>query len=105
MLNVVTWLPPEWTVPLLVYKGLVSVLSVVLLIVHMDRQWDRMNSRAQKARYLCLLGFGVLISGASAEQLGEGLEVLSYRHLGALVMSTALAGVALYSIRSEGKGR
>lgn len=81
-------------------KGLLALAGVLLLVWHIDRCWGSMRDRAQKARYLCLLGFGVLLAGASAEQLTVG-SPLELRHWGSLTMSAALAATALYSIRKS----
>ena len=85
-------------------KGLLAGLGVLLLIVHMNSCWSCMADPAQRARYLCLLGFGVLLAGASAEQLRDqpGIEL---RNWGAMVMAAALVAVALYSMSRERRGR
>ena len=78
-------------------KGVLSLVGVVLLLWHMDREWDRMQDRPQRARYMLLLAYGLLVAGASAEQAATDV-VLGVRHWVSLVLSLALVGVASHSI-------
>ena len=98
VLGIVGWFPPEWALWLHVIKGSLAVAGVILLVWHMDTEWERMGG-PQKARYLLLLGYAVLVAGASAEQIDEG-TLVSYRHLASTLLSAALVWVAAYSIRS-----
>lgn len=98
----VAWFPEGLTLPFLALKGVLAVLGVILLILDMNSRWNRVTSVAQQARYLTLLGFAVLLAGASAEQVGEGM-LLSYRHLGAMIMSVALVVTGVLSLRETHK--
>ena len=98
MLGIVEWFPPAWALWFMAIKGTVSAVGVLLLVFHMNTEWDRMHG-PQKARYLLLLGYAVLVAGASAEQVQEGLPV-SYRHLASFALTVALVVVAAWSIRS-----
>lgn len=94
--------PPSWTAPILIAKGMLATVGVMLLVAQMNTAWPAMKDRSQKARYLCLLGFGLLVSASTTEQLNDGI-VIEWRHIGGLVMSAALAGVSLYSLLYEKK--
>jgi len=98
--TVISWFPPEWAQWVFYYKGAVSIISVVLLIVHMLHGWPGKMSRGQRSRYYTLLAFAVLIAGSTLEQLQEG-QPLSYRHLGSAVVSTMLVISMLISIHEN----
>lgn len=100
VIDAISWIPPEWTVPLLFLKGGVAIMGVLLLVFHMNAEWNRMQSNDQRARYLLLLGYAVLTAGGTSEQLKEGVE-LSYRHLGSLLLCIALVLVTAQSIRNS----
>lgn len=46
-----------------ILKGVLALAGTVLLVAHMNRVWDETTDPAQRARYLVLLGFGVLLAG------------------------------------------
>ena len=81
-------------------KGLLALAGVLLLVWHMDHRWAQMKDNAQRARYLCLLGFGVLLAGASVEQHVDS-ATLELRNIGATVMAVAFFATALYSARHD----
>src|SRR5690606_31943654 len=81
-------------------KGILSGLGVVLLVVHMADIWDRMRDTAQRARYLLLLAYGVLVAGASTAQVARG-QALALPHWPSLAVPSVLVAVAVYSIASE----
>lgn len=80
-------------------KGIVSLLSVVLLTYHMTTTEKAMRL-AQRMRYVTLLGFAVVVAGGSGRQLAEG-EVIKPEHWGSLIVSIFLVVTALVSIRDE----
>lgn len=98
MSGVIDFLDP-YAPAILITKGALAILGVLLLIYHMNHEWSHMAHPDQRARYLLLLGYGVLQAGATPEQLEEGIGI-SYRHLGGLATSIALVVVAVMSIRS-----
>ena len=95
-------LPQTWASLLLILKAAFALVGVVLLLWHMDHEWEHVPND-QRARYLLLLGYGVFQAGATYEQLSDG--VFGYRHLAALILSVALVGVAGYSIWCAHKRR
>jgi peptidoglycan/LPS O-acetylase OafA/YrhL len=97
-------IPESWNVPILITKGLFAITGVLLLIWHMDREWGQIHKSDQRLRYILLLGYGVLQVGATPEQIAEGVD-LSFRHLGALVLSAGLVVVAAYSMWRSHKER
>lgn len=90
-------LPATWAAVIYAAKGILALSGVLLLLWHMDHQWPLMTDPAQRARYLLLLGYGVFQAGATVEQLND-VTPLGWRHVGALILSAALAAVAGYSI-------
>lgn len=90
--------PQDWAIPIFIIKGVISMFGVLLLVYHMNSEWPRMKSVGQRLRYLVLLAYAVLSTGASAEQISEH-SALGYRHLGGLIVSVALLIVMIVSIR------
>lgn len=103
-MNIVTWIPEDLHPFLLGFKGLLAAASVVLLITHMQIEWRYLTSRAQRLRYLTLLGYAVLVAGATGEQLAEGM-LLSYRHLGSIVVTALLCWTSYVSMREAHERR
>lgn len=95
--TIVDWLPIEWHQPLLMVKGLLAVVSVMMLIYHMNQRWAGIESTAQRARYYSLLAYAILVAGSSAEQVAEGM-LLSYRHLGSILVTLGLVVAMVISI-------
>lgn len=97
----VAWFPQQHADLFFVIKGVIALISTLLLLLHMNRAWGRLSREstlAQRLRYYALLAFSVLTTGASAEQLHQGVEV-NYRNLGALIVTSLLAiaaGTSLY---------
>lgn len=95
--------PDAVAVTLLLIKAAFALTGVLLLLWHMNAEWPHMPRKDQRARYLLLLAYGVFQVGATTEQIEDG--TFGYRHLVALLLSVALAGVAAYSIRCAHKRR
>jgi len=92
----VRWFPAEHTNPLFITVGVLSILGVVLLVTHM-LQAACCISWGQRLRYIVFLAFGVQLAWSHLEQMGQHLPV-SYRHLGALIVSLMMNVVMVYSI-------
>jgi len=95
-------IPDSWTPWIIITKGCFAVIGVILLLWHMDREWSRLGELEKqldrKLRYLTLLAYGVLQTGASTGQLTEGVE-LEWRHLGGLIVSALFVVTAACSLR------
>lgn len=102
-LGVVPWFPQDEAGPFFVFKGLLALVSTVLLLVHMTRQWSRLQrtqTLGKRMRYITLLAYSVLVTGASAEQVSEG-TLVSYRHLGSVVVAVLLLVTVVISMRED----
>lgn len=102
-LGVVPWFPQDQAAPFFIAKGLIALLSTVLLLFHMTKEWGRMqeeSTRGQRMRYITLLAFSVLVTGGSAEQVTEE-TLVSYRHLGAAVVALLLLVTVIISMRER----
>lgn len=94
-----------------VIKGVIGLVAVIGLIVHMNKSWDtfdvapngRRETIGQRLRYLTLLYFAVLLSGASLEQIKDNAEI-SLRNIGALGGAVLLVLTVIVSI-DEARGR
>ena len=97
MLGVISWFPQEYAHLWFEFTALLGVVAVLLLVYHMTSIWCCLTSNAQRARYLALLGYAVLVVGANSERLLEN-DLVSYRHLGSALMASVLIIVTLLSI-------
>lgn len=100
LLTVVGWFPQQHADVFFAIKGVVAVISTIILLIHMSRSWYRLGSRAQRLRYLNLFVFAAVGSGGSLEQISES-TIVSYRHLGALIAFLLLAVTSIISIREN----
>lgn len=99
----VPWFPQEYAEQFYVAKALLGLVSVILLLIHMNQTWDALLHRSklsQRLRYLTLLAFSVLVTGASLEQLNDDATV-NYRNLGGMAVTLLLIVAAGYSIRDD----
>ena len=96
----VAWFPQQYSEVFYVLKGLLALVSTLMLIFHMTRVWWKINTLGQQLRYLTLLALSVLITGGSAEQLRDG-EIVNYRNLGAFLITVMLIVTMVISIRED----
>lgn len=96
----VSWFPQDCAHVFYVVKGVLGLLATVMLIVHMSHTWDRMVSLGQRLRYITLLAFSILVTGATLEQLQQDAGV-NYRNLGAMVCVLLLVGAMLASLDED----
>ena len=96
----VSWFPQQYAEALFLLKGALGMISVVLLIWHMNRAWCCVKRPAQQMRYLTLLAYAILVAGASVEQVSEG-ELVSYRHLGSVLVVLLLIITMVVSILDD----
>ena len=99
----VPWFPQDQASTFFIAKGVLALISTLLLLFHMSMSWSRIvaeGTLGQRMRYYTLLAFSILITGSSAEQYQEG-ELVSYRHLGAMVVTVLLIYSMVISIREE----
>lgn len=94
------WFPQSWSGEFYVAKGLVGVGAVVLLLVHMSQVWPRIGTRAQRARYLLLLGFVTVVGAASTAQYDAAAPVTG-RNLAGGLLALLTIPVALVSMRQD----
>jgi hypothetical protein len=99
-LTVVGWLPQEYADVFYIVKGIVALVSTLVLVAHMNRSWYRFTTLGQRLRYLVLFGFTAVGAGGSFEQISEGAAV-SYRNVGALLVFVFLAVTSVVSIREN----
>lgn len=86
-----------------VIKGVVGILSVLLLTYHMTTS-EKVMRRPQRMRYITLLGFAVVVAGGSARQFAAH-EHVEPEHWGSMMMSVFLVVTAVVSIYDERKHR
>jgi DMSO/TMAO reductase YedYZ heme-binding membrane subunit len=103
-INIVTWIPEAWHPAIFLIKGLLALTSVLMLVYHMNREWNSLRSLGQKARYLSLLAYATLVAGSTVEQLDEGIQ-LSYRHLFSILVTAGLVVAMVISIRESHRSR
>lgn len=102
-LGIVGWFPQEFAPQFYMLKGLLAVAATVLLLVHMTRRWPVLLSEhrlGKRMRYLTLLAYAVLVTGASVEQVHDG-SLVSYRNLGSAIVSILLLVTIIISMREE----
>lgn len=101
----IEWFPQEYSTEFFLVKGVIALISTLLLLLHMNRIWTRLAqqaTRGQRLRYGTLLAFSVLVTGASAEQVTQDAAV-SARNVGSLIVTVLLVITAIVSIREDPK--
>jgi hypothetical protein len=93
----VPWFPQDYAALFYVIKGALSLVATVLLLSHMREVRREEITTGRWLRYLVLLYFAVLLTGASLEQVGDE-AIVSYRNLGGLLGSVALIVAVVVSI-------
>lgn len=96
----VTWFPQDRAHLFYVLKGVIALIATVGLIVHMSHTWHQIVRWGQRLRYLSLLAFAFLITGATIEQLEQD-AVVNYRNLGTFVCALLLLVAVAASIRDD----
>lgn len=99
----VPWFPPDFYEAFFVAKGFLALVATLLVIWHMDRTWDHVTHHGtpgQRLRYYTLLGYSVLVTGASAEQISDG-QFVAYRHFGGLILTVLLIIAMIVSLRED----
>lgn len=81
---ILTWFPESLTTEFYAIKGILGLIATVLLVFHMMREWRRTRCLSQRMRFISLLAFSVLITGASVEQIQQH-ALINYRNLGACI--------------------
>lgn len=93
------WFPQEYAPDFYVVKALCGLAAVIVLVVHINQTWSRIATRAQRFRYLLLLGFVVVVASASTAQY-DGSPVTG-RNIAGLLLAVATCVVAAVSIRQD----
>lgn len=85
-----------------IVKGVLALTATVLLVWHMARKSEPMTM-GQQLRYLTLLYFAVLVTGASADQTGSHAPVNWYNIGGfvGVVLLILAAAVSLHESRTR----
>jgi cellobiose-specific phosphotransferase system component IIC len=100
----ISWFPQQYAALFILAKGLLAMVSTIMLLIHMNLTWDRISANAtgwgQRLRYLSLLGFSILVTGATAEQLAEN-SLVGYRHLGSLSVIVFLIVAMSFSLKED----
>lgn len=100
----VSWFPQQYAELAFMLKGGLSVAATVILVIHMLYTWDDVHTWGRRLRYFALLGASSLIAFASAEQDAEE-SLVSYRHLGALLVAVVILLAGVVSIREDFRRR
>lgn len=67
--------PQQYAHEFYVVKGCVGLVAVVLLLVHMSRAWNHIDTTDQRLRYLALMVGTVTTGSASTSQFTDDLPV------------------------------
>jgi hypothetical protein len=95
----ISWFPESWAYGFYICKGALSLLGTLLLLKNMDVEWSApAMSLGRRLRYLSLLTFAVVMTGASVEQATQD-AVVNYRNLGAFVAAVVLVVAMVVSLR------
>lgn len=86
-----------------IVKGIVSIASVVLLAHHMATIRKPLG-RAQRLRYISLLGAAVIIAGVSGKQVHTDAPI-QVENVAAFLLSWLILITSIISIHDEKVGR
>lgn len=98
----IDWFPEGLAHSFYIFKGVLALVGTCLLVAHMIRKREPMTP-GQTLRYLALLSFAALVTGASVEQTHQE-AVVNYRNLAAIPVVALLivaAVVSLYETRRK----
>lgn len=94
----IPWFPQQYAEVYYWLKGLTSLLATVLVIAHMSTAFrDEFMSLGRRLRYYCLLIAGVVLTGASVEQVDQTVPV-NYRNLGGMILAASIVFAMVVSI-------
>lgn len=96
----ISWFPQEYASAFFLIKGFLGLISTLLLIYHMLHTWQFIPALGQRLRYITLLGFSVLVTGSTAEQVQQE-TLVNYRNIGTVVVLTLLIIAMVVSIRED----
>lgn len=85
-------------------KGILGLLGTMLVLYHTNHAWDfvvRHGTYGQRWRYISLLAWMILVTGASAQQLHENAPIQS-RNIGSLFV-TIFTIIAMIISINEGR--
>lgn len=83
----ITWFPQQYAHLFFEIKGGLAVIAVILVVVHMNRCWQRViknGTKGQQWRYHSLLAFAAWTAASTVEQVQVNAPV-QYYNLGVLV--------------------
>lgn len=104
LFGVVPWFPQDYAAHFYVIKGVLATTATVMVVAHMLHTWPDVSTWGRRLRYFALLGCSALMSFASAEQVSEQVAV-SYRNLGAILVSALIVVAMIVSIREDFRTR
>lgn len=100
LIGTVGWFPQEYAGQFYLFKGILAVVTTIMVIGHMMHTWRDVTTWGRRLRYFALLAFTALIAFASAEQIDEEVLV-SYRNLGAVLVLLLTMVAMVVSIRED----
>ena len=96
-MSTLSWFPQSWATEFFAIKGVLGMVATILFIMHMARSWSQRICLSQRMRYISLLAFSVMITGAPVEQIHDG-ALVNYRNLGAGLCIVWMVVTSLVSI-------
>lgn len=100
---VVEWLAP-YAEQFFALKGLIGVVSTVLLVVHMMQTWGEPLTAGRRLRYYALLFASFIVTGASYEQIYDD-AVVNWRNIGGFVAAALITVAAIVSIVEDSRDK
>lgn len=93
---IVDWLQP-FAHEFFIAKGLIGLLSTILLIGHMIQTWDSAEDLGRRMRYYALLFTSFLLTSASYEQVYDD-AVVNWRNVGGMFAAILILAAAVISM-------
>ena len=82
-------------------KGVLYLISTVLVIAHMNQTWGNVETWGRRLRYYVLLELAILGTAASVGQIQAPSVGFPWYQYGSLTLATLLIVAMLVSIRED----